>query len=265
MSTAPHQKPPEVYFTGDPPPSNSIGMVGFIFSILGFITCGVLSPIGFLISAIGMFKAPRSFATAGSIIGFIGTVWLAAIGYATVMGVMFAKSAVESGAQSIATMAAFESSKSVIETYRQDNGKLPDGIEGNKLILEFKDAWDESLLYGLEDDGTYTLLSAGPDREFSTNDDIASDAYPALRFETGGDEVYLGQDGIRVGEDGNRVSIGVGGIKVEDGDKKVEITPGRIQRGPDGVEVNLDGAGIRVEDGKRKVNIELPEIRATNE
>ena len=56
--------------------TNSMGLAGFILSLLGFFTCGLLSPIGLILSIIGMFKPPRGFAVVGMILGIIGSKWL---------------------------------------------------------------------------------------------------------------------------------------------------------------------------------------------
>lgn len=56
--------------------SNTLGLTGFILSIVGFMSCGLLSPIGLLLSFIGLFKQPRAFAIAGFVIGLIGSLWL---------------------------------------------------------------------------------------------------------------------------------------------------------------------------------------------
>lgn len=55
------------------PSNNSLGVAGLIVSIAGFFTCGMLSPIGLLLSLVGLLKAPRGAAIAGSILGFFGS------------------------------------------------------------------------------------------------------------------------------------------------------------------------------------------------
>lgn len=58
------------------PRSNVLGVAGFVFSLLGFFSCGVLAPIGLLLSFCGMFSEPKGLATAGLILGFVGSLWL---------------------------------------------------------------------------------------------------------------------------------------------------------------------------------------------
>lgn len=58
------------------PPTNVLGVAGFVLSVLGFLSCGLLSPIGLVLSFCGMFDKPKGLATAGLIIGFLGSSWL---------------------------------------------------------------------------------------------------------------------------------------------------------------------------------------------
>ena len=54
------------------PPSNGVGMAGFICSLLSIVTCGLLFPIGLLLSLIGLCFKPRGFALAGVFISLGG-------------------------------------------------------------------------------------------------------------------------------------------------------------------------------------------------
>src|SRR5882724_11802812 len=56
------------------PATNGMGLAGFIISLIGWLTCGVLCPIGLIFSAIGMRKEPRGMAIAGFVIGLLGTI-----------------------------------------------------------------------------------------------------------------------------------------------------------------------------------------------
>ncbi len=55
------------------PANNSLGVAGLLVSIAGFFTCGLLSPIGLLLSLAGLLKAPRGAAIAGSVLGLFGS------------------------------------------------------------------------------------------------------------------------------------------------------------------------------------------------
>ncbi|MCH7726747.1 MAG: hypothetical protein IH991_09745 [Planctomycetes bacterium] len=72
------------------------------------------------------------------------------------------------------TWFTLESASESIERYRLEHeGKLPEGVAGNRLVIEFTDAWGKTLRY--EDDGdSYVVRSAGSDGEFNSKDDLAT-------------------------------------------------------------------------------------------
>src|SRR6185503_10603697 len=84
------------------PPSNNLGLAGFVTSLLGLLSCGVLSPIGLLLSLIGLTKRPRGFAIAGTILGLIGSVFLAVAGVGIVLGLMGLGKVVKTAAEDVA-------------------------------------------------------------------------------------------------------------------------------------------------------------------
>lgn len=60
--------------------SNGLGTAGFVISLVGFLTCGLICPLGMLISFFGMFSRPRGTAIAGFVFGVIGSAWLWLVG-----------------------------------------------------------------------------------------------------------------------------------------------------------------------------------------
>lgn len=68
--------------------SNSFGTAGFICAILGLFTCGILSPVGFLLSCIGLLYRPRGYAFAGFLLsgGFALIMFFG--GFAFIMGIV---------------------------------------------------------------------------------------------------------------------------------------------------------------------------------
>ncbi len=74
------------------PRSNGLGVAGFVTSLVGLLTCGVLSPFGLMLSVPALVRGPRGFAMAGTVLGLIGTLWIAGIAAVTAVG---AKAAVE--------------------------------------------------------------------------------------------------------------------------------------------------------------------------
>jgi hypothetical protein len=140
-----------------PRPTNSLGVAGLTTSIIGIFTCGTFSPIGLLLSLIGLAKAPRGNAIAGSIIGAVGCgIFLSMFCYGFYGGLVTAMS--------------LEDASAAIEAYRADMGELPDESIGGALLQCEKDAWNNELRYSRTWNG-YEVRSAGLDGAFDTIDD----------------------------------------------------------------------------------------------
>src|SRR5688572_25362426 len=96
MSNPPSYQPAPVPAPGQPQgfvpqqasPQNGLGIAGFITSLVGWISCGVLSPIGLILSLIALGKQPRGFAIAGAIIGALGSLFLAVVGIGIIMAAL---------------------------------------------------------------------------------------------------------------------------------------------------------------------------------
>jgi hypothetical protein len=157
----------ESYPPPPPPPplrsqTNGLGIAGFIVSLVGVFTC-VLSPVGLILSLVGLRKHPRGFAIAGSIIGGIGTLILgifavALLGNPEALGM-------------VKTVFPLSKAQMIIEEHRQANDALPSEEEGNRLIEHLEDGWGNPLRYELDGE-YYDIRSAGPDGEFGTDDDF---------------------------------------------------------------------------------------------
>ena len=69
-------------FIQQPPKKNGIGTAGFVLALLGLVLCWipildfVLWLLGTIFSLIGLFKAPRGLAIAGTVISFLGIIVL---------------------------------------------------------------------------------------------------------------------------------------------------------------------------------------------
>src|SRR5438309_8262556 len=141
MSQSPYQVPPPQSFN-PPPPTNGIGLFGFILSlaalVLATFTCGIgalLSPLGLLVSLVGLLRAPRGFALAGTILGGVGSGILLLFSGAILALIAGAGAQV----QVVQTAAAISQAHNEIEQYRVEHGEFHGGVEGNKLILHIKD------------------------------------------------------------------------------------------------------------------------------
>lgn len=167
--------PQEVLYIG-PPPENRLGKTGFWTSLFGLAACGVLSPFGLAMSLLALSKKPRGYAAAGVLLGLVGSAWIALVGSLIVGGAMNA-AAIEEAQRVKRTEAAMIRAEGVVKHYEHERGVLPEGIEGNKLVLQFTDAWQNPLRYDLEDDRSFMIRSAGPDGVFDSPDDLT---YPRL-------------------------------------------------------------------------------------
>ncbi len=172
-----YQQPggPEFAYAPQPQPQNTWGLMGLIISVIGLVgSCGLLSPIGLLLSIIGMFKEPRGMAVGGLIVGLIGTIFLAVAGLA-IIGMFLAMMgliAVASTALEHATQyAPLIDAQVVLADAWGDKDGLPDEKTGNQLLAGKTDKWGKAIKY--ETDGTkYSLRSAGKDSKFNTADDV---------------------------------------------------------------------------------------------
>jgi hypothetical protein len=161
---------PTVYVQAQP--SNGLGIAGFITSLVGLITCGLLCPIGLLLSLIAIFKRPRGFAIAGLIIGLVGTaipiviflIWgigiLAAIGFASAVGA------------SLQTYQSISNAESRIHSVYVERSTLPADADGTNLIDDLPDQWGHAMRYHQLGASRYEIRSAGSDGIFNTSDDI---------------------------------------------------------------------------------------------
>ncbi len=153
-----------------PKQSNGLGIAGFVVSLLGIPTCGMLSPIGALLSFIAVFKQPRGFAIAGLVIGALGSIFLAMAGVGMIMGL-----AKLGGAGNVMKSGfAIAEAQQKILAYQKAHEALPDDEEGQELIEDILDGNEMALRYKRLDDDKFELRSAGVDKEFDTPDDLPS-------------------------------------------------------------------------------------------
>ena len=68
---------------------NALGLAGLIFSILGWLTCGLLCIPGAFLSFLGLFsRAPKTLAIVGLIVGFPGAIFFFVVGLGIIMAVL---------------------------------------------------------------------------------------------------------------------------------------------------------------------------------
>ncbi len=146
--------------------SNGLGLAGFITSLIGWLTCGLLCPIGFLLSLFGLFKPPRGFAIAGLIIGGLGSLFLAAFGLAFILTLV--------GIGTVATVAIQEvpyiNASMVIQNEYNQTGELPSDTAGNALLVGVT-INGQPMQYRRIDADTYEVGTIGSDDVPDTGDD----------------------------------------------------------------------------------------------
>lgn len=162
------------------PPSNGLGVAGFVCSLLGILgTCGLLCPIGLILSLFALRKQPRGLAIAGSIIGFIGSLWI--IVGLVVFGIMFlavialAATGAAINMPNIQTYVTMSEIHTEVTAYHQTMDALPDSLVSITTLKPDlqQDYWGNSFSYDIIDADSYRLTSSGADGTPDTDDDIS--------------------------------------------------------------------------------------------
>lgn len=180
-------------------PTNTLGVAGFICSLCGVIGFVIppggmlLSLVGFVLSLIALGKAPRGFAVAGVILGFIGMgcltgvlmmggvmALLALIGIGVGVGAI----AMEAQAQLQAAQNDLRVMDQAIVMHHQNRESYPTNL--GALVPEYlsgtfapgramlSDPWGKPYVYQVRDDGLgFTVKSSGPDMKLGTPDDLS--------------------------------------------------------------------------------------------
>lgn len=157
------------------PMSNSFGFAGFLCSLIGLVcTVGILCPIGFILSLIGLRKRPRGFAVAGAVIGAIGSFGLVILGLAGALAFAAIASIAKHGLPYVHTVVGGASLYHQVELYKQSKGTPPPTIADLPVHSSATlDGWRNTFRYQLNPDGSFTLISDGPDGKQGTVDDMS--------------------------------------------------------------------------------------------
>lgn len=164
-----------------PPPTNGTAVTGFVISIVALVvSLGILSPIGLIVSLVGLGKAPRGFAIAGTIIGLIGSM-VGVFALLVITGVIGRGWGLFNNpmhTQFMLDSASFD----IDYEYAINNNTLPSTIDGNNLISQYTDQWGTTIRYeptpGTADE--FDLISAGPDLKFGTGDDVSQHYFAGM-------------------------------------------------------------------------------------
>ncbi|WP_432797188.1 hypothetical protein [Poriferisphaera sp. WC338] len=169
----------QTYIPAHTPQSNSLGTVGFVLSLLGWVIGGLLCPIGFIISLIALKGNPKGLAVAGAIIGGIGS--LLGLLVVVVFG-GFILAILGLGAAAVAlsdTIEITRANMTITDVY-EETGALPDAAAGAMILTESGLDLSE-YKYEVTGQSTYTITDAGFDGNFGTEDDFVRD-YDATEF-----------------------------------------------------------------------------------
>lgn len=178
MNQTPQSQPPHRHPVFTPrPPSNGLGVAGFIVSLVGLLaTCGALAPVGLLLSGVAMFKRPRGFATAGVIVGLIGTVIFGVIATVGIGAVGIAKEQVrmqEQLAERERAQLQIAGLAERVGVFHQQNARPPLALDLLPFVdpTMLTDPWGRAYEFEPELDG-FTIRSVGPDGAGFTDDDV---------------------------------------------------------------------------------------------
>jgi hypothetical protein len=167
-----HAGPPKKKF-------NWWGFNGMWLSFAALLTAGLLSPLSLLMSLMGMRRPGKKMAAVGTFTSLAGIGILTMIIWAVVNSHHHAQHRRHVARAAIVNAEKVEQTESILANayddlveYRgQNEGALPDDIEGNILVVSYSDPWGEELRY--EPEGDFALIrSAGPDRKFLSSDDV---------------------------------------------------------------------------------------------
>jgi hypothetical protein len=152
-----------------------IGVAGLGASLLGLLSCGVLSPVALVISLAGLRGRPRGFAVVGTAISAIGTLFLAGGITAAVLGEQAARERHQNAVRASQAVKHMQSLARVIESHREVVGAVPLSLsELSTLPAEaVTDPWGSEYRYtpNLEEQ-SFKVFSSGPDMTPETDDDI---------------------------------------------------------------------------------------------
>src|SRR5436190_17217499 len=156
--------------------ANGLGIAGFVVSLLGLLSgCFggvVLSPVGVILSAIGMRRQPRGLAIAGLIIGLIGSIglvfWIMFVGTLGLAGFAMAREG----------MVIAQVEKGIVDFHAAEH-RLPNDLQ--ELASKYQGTptttrSGKPLGYKTKSADSYTLILPGFDGQLGTSDDIPVEA-----------------------------------------------------------------------------------------
>jgi len=158
--------------------TNGMGLAGFIISLVGWVSCGLLCPIGLVMSLIGLRRRPRGFAVAGVVLGALGSIWgVVAVFFGGLAMLISCGGALCGGiAPHAVTNVRMNTMARDVERFERNNGRMPadlaEAIGHRRGRHDTLDGWGRPLHLFFEQDGSFTIGSDGPDGQPDTADDV---------------------------------------------------------------------------------------------
>lgn len=170
-----------------PAQSNTLGLAGFICSLIGFAcTGGLLSPIGLILSLIALKDEPKGFAIAGVVLGALGSCGIiitvlffpfVIIGVLLAAGVGVAFLAPLLGDAGLAQFEMAQLDAKIGEYEAANDGALPGDLASLPSTTQelLTDPWGNAYQFDQTTQTTdrpFRLFSSGPDGTTGTTDDL---------------------------------------------------------------------------------------------
>lgn len=152
--------------------ANGVGLAGFIVSLVGLFTGGCLSPIGLVLSIVGLFKEPRGFAVAGLIISLLAVLgWVIGFVFLGFGAIAVVLATLGLGALLGEAQAEFETIEAALQERYAEVGAYPAGLDGLGLAPDgLRNADDVPYDYTALATG-FELRDVGSDGVAGTADD----------------------------------------------------------------------------------------------
>lgn len=167
---------------------NTLGLIGFVLSLIGLLGCCVqpaalFSIAGLVLSIVALSKRPRGLAIAGVVLGVLGAssalVVFLLIGAAVLAFIPLAIAVAAMAGPEIETEVEQAILEAKVSAYVDQAGAFPTDLSQIPDLSEklLTDPWGtpyrlDILNVAAED---FEIRSAGPDRVFDTEDDVTSD------------------------------------------------------------------------------------------
>lgn len=140
-------------------------------------SCLLMSGATMICAGLGWSRSPRKYAILGALLGWIplaGFVGLDRYVHLHVQSGLYTggNDQTQRSVASQLTERTLQQAIGSIMDFRDERGRLPGVLEGNRLVVQKKDRWENELRYEPSEQG-FTIRSAGPDGVFETGDDRA--------------------------------------------------------------------------------------------